>query len=119
VTAKHECRFDWCTNGNGSPTGMLGVDFEHMSDVYSVPATADIRVGADEVPQVDVSLWYQEDLKLAPDIHLSIGDHAVDLKIEEAVLLVDNLQRLIFAVIRGTNVEPERILDYHGRGGAQ
>jgi len=112
--AQHGCRFDWCTNG----AGTIGVGLEHMSVTYSVPATADIRLGCMELPIVDVSLWFQEDLELAADIQLSIsGGPTADLRIEEAVLLVDNLNQLIAAAAAGTQFDPDRIIrDYHGRG---
>ncbi len=107
----HECRFAWCISAQGK---YLAAELEHFSNVYVVPATAEIRERTardGEVPVVEASIWFQEDLEAAPDIHLSVAGDAVDLRIEEAVLLAEGLRKLVNAAIAGTKMDPARIVE--------
>ena len=108
--ANHGCRFAWCANGGDT----VGMELEHFSDVHQIPATAEVTYAmvrdGEDIPTVDLSIWYQEDLEAGPDIHLSIGGQAADLKIDEAVLLADSLRRLIDLAVAGTKIDPAAIV---------
>ncbi len=107
----HECRFAWCISDQGK---YLAAEMEHFSNTYVIPATAEITeqmAKGGEVPTVEASIWFQEDLEAAPDIHLSLFGGGVDLRIEEAVLLAESLRKLVNAVATGTKMDPARIVE--------
>ena len=111
----HGCRFDWCINGRET----IGVDLEHMSNVEAIPAIGMPPGG--KQGEILVSLWFQEDLELAPTIQITAsdgdGERAADLRIQEAAILHDRLGRLIQKAIAGTNFNPHRIIEYLGDRG--
>lgn len=103
----HDCQFDWCRSDRD-------YEFEHMSDVWSVTATGEAaRAKATEnLPNVDLSVWFQEDTDVAPTIHLTIADGGAnaDLYVTEAILLAEYLRRAIEAASAGTKLNPARII---------
>lgn len=110
-TGNHGCTFSWCINGGGE---IIGVNLEHMSNVEAIPATG--MPPGSKHGEILVSLWFQEDLELAPTIQITAsdgdGDRAADLRIQEAVILHAHLGHLIQMAIAGTNLDPNRIIEY-------
>jgi len=85
-----------------------------MSEVWSVRASGEsARTGRHEdLPDVDTSIWFQEDTDAAPTIHLTIanGGSSADLFVNEAVLLAEYLRRAINAISAGTKLDPAAII---------
>lgn len=105
----HVCRFDWCVNDVG---GWPAAQLEHFTIADQIPATGVELNGGQRVPVVGFSLRFNEDTDPAPWVCLYTGENnpEIGLTLPQAIVLVDRLQRLVEAAIRGTNLDPEKVL---------